>query len=43
MILLVDAGNSRIKWAVLEKGLLHSGGAILRHGGAEGVAPLSSP
>ncbi len=43
MILLVDAGNTRIKWAVLENGVLHSGGAILRHGGADGVDPLSAP
>ncbi|MGE0371583.1 MAG: type III pantothenate kinase [Gammaproteobacteria bacterium] len=43
MILLVDAGNSRIKWAVLEKGGLHPGGAVPRHGGAEGVDYLATP
>ncbi|MBK8162014.1 MAG: type III pantothenate kinase [Gammaproteobacteria bacterium] len=43
MILLVDAGNTRIKWAVLENGVLHSGGAILRRGGADGVDLLSTP
>lgn len=42
MILLVDAGNTRIKWAGLEGTALHSGAAVLRRGGAEDVETLAT-
>ncbi len=32
MILLIDIGNSRIKWAILENGALHGADAIEHHG-----------
>jgi type III pantothenate kinase len=42
MILLVDAGNTRIKWAGLEGGALQSGAAVLRRGAAEDVEALAA-
>lgn len=42
MILLVDAGNTRIKWAELGNGVLKPGPALLRHGGAEDIDALSA-
>lgn len=42
MILLVDAGNTRIKWAGLENGALQSGAALLRRGGADDIEVLSA-
>jgi len=42
MILLVDAGNTRIKWAVLGDGALQSGTAVLRHDGVQDIASLAT-
>lgn len=42
MILLVDAGNTRIKWAGLEGAVLQSGAAVLRRDGAEDVDSLAT-
>jgi type III pantothenate kinase len=42
MILLVDAGNTRIKWAGLEGGALQSGATVLRRDGAEDVDSLAT-
>ncbi len=40
MILLVDAGNTRIKWASLEMGVLQPGAAILRRCASEDIDAL---
>lgn len=42
MILLVDAGNTRIKWAELEKGVLQPGAVLLRRGGTEDIEVASA-
>lgn len=42
MMLLVDAGNTRIKWAGLEGGVLKSGAAVLRSDGAQDVDSLAT-
>jgi type III pantothenate kinase len=42
MILLLDIGNSRIKWATLDHGRLHFGGsAVYRNRGLEGLEDLA--
>lgn len=42
MILLVDAGNTRIKWAGLVMGALQPGAALSRCGGTEDIDALSA-
>lgn len=42
MILLVDAGNTRIKWAGLHGAVLQSGPAVLRRDGAQDVDALAT-
>lgn len=42
MMLLVDAGNTRIKWAGLDGTALQSGAAVLRRNGAEDVDTLAT-
>lgn len=42
MILLVDVGNTRIKWAGLEAAALKSGAPVLRRDGAQDVDSLSA-